>query len=199
MYMVVSEIMGIIEEKSRKRKRKGDVQKAVLASIKVAGLLSVALVAPNAVSVLKKFGLISARRQREIILRSRDRLVSQGFLKYENSFMRLTDKGEVYLRHLEMKDWRIDKPKRWDSKWRMLIFDIPEKRRSLREKVRLTLLNIGFVRLQDSVWIYPYDCEDLLNLLKADFKIGKDLLYIVVDFIENDKSYRKLFNLPLEK
>ena len=197
--MITLEVMGVIEEKLRKRKRKGNVQKAVLTSIKIAGLLSVAILAPNAVKVLKSFGLIPNKRQNEIILRSKDRLVNSGLLKYKDGFLRLTDKGEVYLRHLEMKDWKIDKPKRWDSKWRMLIFDIPEYRRSLREKVRLTLLSIGFIRLQDSVWIYPYDCEDLVNLLKADFKIGKDILYLIVDFIENDRNYRKLFNLPIEK
>ena len=197
--MVVSGIMGILEDKSKKRKRRGDIQKAVLTSIKLAGLLSVAVLAPNAVRVLKSFGLIPGRRQKEIILRSRDRLVDVGLLKYEDSFLKLTDKGEVYLRNLEMKDWKINKPHKWDSKWRMLIFDIPEYRRSLREKVRLTLLKIGFIRLQDSVWIYPYDCEDLVNLFKADFKIGRDLLYLIVDFIENDRDYRKLFNLPLEK
>ena len=81
----------------------------------------------------------------------------------------------------------------------MLVFDIPEYRRSLREKIRLTLLNIGFVRLQDSVWIYPYDCEDLVNLLKVDFQVGKDLLYLIVDSIENDRNFRKSFGLPLEK
>ena len=79
----------------------------------------------------------------------------------------------------------------------MLIFDIPEKRKPLREKIRSTLLSIGFLRLQDSVWIYPYQCEDLVNLLKADFKVGKDLLYLIVDSIENDKFFRKSFGLPL--
>jgi len=51
--------------------------------------------------------------------------------------------------------------------------------------------------LQDSVWVYPYDCEDFINLMKADFKIGKDLLYVVADKIENDKflaQHFKLFN-----
>ena len=51
------------------------------------------------------------------------------------------------------------------------------------------------MRLQDSVWIYPYPCEDLINLLKADFKVGKDLLYLIVNFIENDKWLKRLFGL----
>jgi hypothetical protein len=60
-------------------------------------------------------------------------------------------------------------------------------------------MHIGFVRMQDSVWLYPYDCEDLIVLLKADFKIGKDVLYMIVDSIEADTTWRKHFKLPLEK
>ena len=72
---------------------------------------------------------------------------------------------------------------------------MPEKRKGLRDKIRLTLNSIGFVKLQDSVWVYPYPCEDLIVLLKADFKIGKDLLYIIADSVENDSELQKLFNL----
>ena len=55
---------------------------------------------------------------------------------------------------------------------------------------------IGFVRLQDSVWVYPYDCEDFIALLKAELKIGRDVLYAIVDTIEHDKNLRQHFNLP---
>ena len=191
--------MGRTEEKSRKRKSKNDIQKAVLSSIKLAGLLSIALVAPNSVQYLKSLGIVPGKRQKEIMVRSRDRLIQEGFLIYEGKFLKLTEKGLTKLEFLEIKDWKTDKPKKWDKRWRMLIFDIPEKRKSLRDKVRHTLLHIGFLRIQDSVWIYPYDCEDFISLLKADFKIGKDLLYVIVDSLENDKSYRKYFNLLFEK
>ena len=187
--------MGVIEEKFRKKKRKGDIQKAILATVKVAGLLSVALIAPNVTQVLKSFGFVRSQRQKEIIKRSKDNLIKEGGLKYEGKFLRLTEKGQVRLELLEASDWKINKPKKWDGKWRMLIFDIPENRRLLRDKIRATLFSIGFVKLQNSVWIFPYPCEDLINLLKADFKVGKDLLYLIVDSIENDKSFRKIYNL----
>ncbi len=187
--------MGVIENKFKKKKRKEDVQKAILTAVKVAGLLSVAILAPNAIQCLKKFGLIPKNRQEEIMKRSKDRLVRSALLKYENGFFSLTQKGQMKLELLEMQDWSKNKPKKWDSKWRMLIFDIPEKRKYLREKIRLTLSGIGFIRLQDSVWIFPYPCEDFVSLFKADFKIGKDLLYLIVDSIENDANLKKLFNL----
>ena len=77
----------------------------------------------------------------------------------------------------------------------MLIFDMQERKKKTREQIRRTLAAIGFVRLQDSVWIYPYDCEDLLTLLKSDFHIGKELLYMVVDQLENDAPLKAQFNL----
>ncbi|MBI2030584.1 CRISPR-associated endonuclease Cas2 [Candidatus Kaiserbacteria bacterium] len=109
--------------------------------------------------------------------------------------MRLTSRGEVVFRTLTAHDHTRHKPIRWDGKWRVLIFDIPEYRKGLREKMRRTLTSIGFVRLQDSVWAYPYDCEDLVALLKADFKIGKDVLYLIVEEMEGDRHLRRHFNL----
>jgi len=188
--------MGNLEKELKKRTRNKNLQKIILGSVAVAGVMSVALVAPNAIQALIIFGLGKNKRQKEIINRSRDRLIEHGLLeKNEQGYLSLTSKGKAKLDQLELRDYKIKKPKRWDKKWRVLIFDIPEKRKSLREKVRLTLTTIGFMRLQDSVWIYPYDCEDFVTLLKADFKIGKDILYMIVDSLEYDKPIKKSFDL----
>ena len=191
--------MGILEKTSRKSRRNENIKKAILSTVKIAGLLTVAAVAPNSLQYLKSLGITPRKRQEEIMFASKDRLIKNGLLKYENGFLELTKKGEIELELLEIKDWKVDKPKKWDGRWRMLIFDIPETKRPLRDKVRRTLFSIGFSRLQDSVWVYPYPCEDLVNLLKVDFKVGKDLLYLIVDSIENDKYLRRSFGLQLEK
>lgn len=190
--------MGIFEDKSKKKTRRQNIQKIILASVSIAGFMTIAAVAPNAIQALKLFGFDPKKRQKEIMMASIDRLIRQKFLEFKNGFIRLTTKGERKLKEFELRDWKVDKPKNWDKKWRVLIFDIPEKRRALRNKIRLTLISIGFLLLQDSVWIYPYDCEDLINLLKADFKVGKKLLYLIVDSVENDKNFRTAFNLPKE-
>lgn len=178
-----------------KKCRRDDMRKIILGSVALAGIIGVALIAPNVLGAMAKLGFFPHRRQKESINRSRDRLVQQGLLEYHDKKLRLTPQGEIILRRLEMSDYQINKPKRWDGRWRVLIFDIPEKRKRLREQVRRTLVNIGFVRAQDSVWIHPYDSEDLITLLKADFKIGKDLLYLVVEQMEYDIAYRKHFGL----
>lgn len=187
--------MGVLEEQSKRRARKNELKKIILETVKVAGLIGIFVIAPNVVGAMAKAGLLPSRRQKEVVERSRDRMIRQGLLRYEGKYVRLTEKGERVLRRLALNEYQLTKPIRWDRKWRVIIFDIPEYRKGLRQKVRSTLMRIGFARLQDSVWVYPYDCEDLAALLKADFKVGKDILYLIVDTIENDRALRKYFEL----
>ncbi|MBI1957316.1 MAG: hypothetical protein HYS44_02565 [Candidatus Niyogibacteria bacterium] len=187
--------MGELERKSKQKKRRANLQKMILQVVAVAGVVGVAMVAPNVIGAMARLGFIPSRRQKEVANLSRDRLIRRGLLSYHDGRLRLTPKGEAMLRILELRDYHLKKPKRWDGKWRVLIFDIREKRKSLRERIRRTLIAIGFQRLQDSVWIYPYDCEDLITLLKSDFQIGKDVLYLVVDQLEYDAPLKAFFCL----
>jgi CRISPR-associated endonuclease Cas2 len=189
--------MGKIEEQVKKRIKRYLLHKVIIGTVAAAGILSVGLLAPNVVGALAKMGIINTKRRKEVINQARERLITKGLLeRNEKGFLKLTPKGETKLRELERREYQLPPPKKWDKKWRLLIFDIPEKRKVLREKIRNTLRTIGFSQLQKSVWIYPYDCEDLIALLKADFKIGKDLLYLVVEEMENDKKVRAMFGLP---
>ena len=187
--------MGRLEREHKKRARKANIKKVVLKTVAVTGVLSVAVLVPNALGTLSKLGVVPHKRQKETVVNTKTRLVRQGLLAREDGLLRLTPKGERVLRRLELKDYALKKLRCWDGKWRMLIFDIPERRKRAREQVRKTLATIGFVRLQDSVWLYPYDCEDLVTLLKADFHIGKDLLYLIVDSLEGDTRFKRHFNL----
>ena len=58
-----------------------------------------------------------------------------------------------------------------------------------------TLRAFGFYQLQASVWVYPYECEELLILLKAEFKVGRDVLYRVVEKVEGDDKIKEYFGL----
>ena len=187
--------MGQQERESKQRAKRANLRKLILKSIATAGLLNMAILVPNVVGAMIKLGMLPNRRQKEFVESSRKRLMRQGLIAYKDGMLRLTQTGERALRVLELREYGTYKPLRWDGKWRVLIFDIPEHRKGTREKIRRTLIAIGFERLQDSVWVYPYDCEDLLTLLKADFHIRRDLLYLIVDSIENDKHLKHVFKL----
>ncbi|MEK7601705.1 MAG: CRISPR-associated endonuclease Cas2 [Patescibacteria group bacterium] len=183
------------ESANRKRTKKNELQRLILKTVQVAGIIGVALIAPNVVGAMAKLGLIPSARQSEIVERASQRLVRTGRLQWKDSRLRLTQKGERQLRILELRQFSFPKPRKWDNKWRVLVFDIPEKRKALRKKLREVLGMIGFQRLQDSVWVYPHDCEDVIQLLKADFSVGDDVRYMIVDSIERDGELRRQFGL----
>lgn len=187
--------MSKLEESGRIKTRRKNIKSLILGAVGIAGMLGIAVVAPNVLGAMGKLGLMPSRRQKEIVNRARDRLLHQGLLKSKSGFLRLTPKGKRVLRVLEARNFNVGRPKRWDGKWRILIFDIPEYRKGLRDKIRRTLESIGFIRLQDSVWVYPHDCEDLIALLKADFKVGKDMLYMIVQELEGDRHLKSRFDL----
>jgi DNA-binding transcriptional regulator PaaX len=188
--------MGVIEQKVKKNIRKSKINSAIIGTLAVAGGLTMALLAPNLATVLGKALQASDRQGMK---RSLGRLISHGYIEFRiehgKKRLRLTQKGEKYAALMGEGKLAPKKPKRWDHKWRILIFDIPEKRRKIRDGIRSTLMNLGFHRLQDSVWVYPYDCEDFITILKAEFRIGKDVLYLVADAVEYDDPLKSHFGL----
>lgn len=77
---------------------------------------------------------------------------------------RLTDDGK------QKAVWESVKNdnKKWDGKWRVVIFDVPEKRRAVRDLLRENLKRWGFAPWQQSVWAIKKDCiKPLRNFIKS--------------------------------
>src|SRR3989344_8582323 len=191
--------MGKLEIASGKRKRKQDIQHAVLTAIAITGLLAWTAIAPNTLQLLRYL----PQEKWNLAYRARTaagRMVVKGYAtwveKDGKKFLRLTEAGHKALALEKAKTSLKNQKKKWDGRWRMVVFDVPERRRRIRVRLRDFMGEVGFVRLQDSVWVYPYDCEDYIALLKAELKIGKDVLYAIADTIEHDKSIRLHFKLP---
>jgi DNA-binding transcriptional regulator PaaX len=187
--------MGKLEQRSTKRSKKKNLQRVILATIAGVGILSVGLLAPNVIGAMAKLGLIPNKRQKEYIGSSASKMVKKGLLKYNGKFYELTSSGKECLHVWQFVDFKLNKPKKWDGKWRVMIFDIPEKKKRERDKIRRLFKEAGIVSLQKSVWVYPYECEDIITLLKTELGVGKDLLYLIVDEIENDRYLRDEFGL----
>ena len=192
--------MGNIESEAKKVRRKGQVQKAILTTLLVGGMIAIGA-APR-VDLLKLLGGKKRNQYRikhqtnEVLMRLERKGLVTFILKDGRKFACLTPAGTQRLKlEQEKAALRLQKKKRWDKRWRIIIFDIPERRRGMRSRLRAIMQECGFVRLQDSVWVYPHDCEELTALLKAELKAGSSVLYMVVEKIENDAWLKKHFSL----
>ncbi|HEY4515538.1 MAG TPA: CRISPR-associated endonuclease Cas2 [Candidatus Paceibacterota bacterium] len=118
------------------------------------------------------------------------------FIKRDRkSFLEITNDGVAKLALYDLGKLHIKKPWRWNGKWHIVSFDIKEKNRSSRDLIRETLKQLGLVRLQQSVWVYPHECREAVTLIKLAHRLGGAVLYIIAEEIENDKWLRKHFDL----
>lgn len=192
--------MGNIEREARKKRVRGYIQKAVLATIAISGVLLVTMAVPNTLRLLKYVPGIRRYRFNQQAETALNRLAQKKWITFENRdgkrLARITEAGR-YAFMTESRKNRLTTfiKRRWDKRWRVVIFDVPEKRRDVRDRLRSMMREFGFEHLQDSVWVYPYDCEDMVALLKAELKIGFSVLYMVVEQIENEKYLKERFDL----
>ena len=128
------------------------------------------------------------------------RLRKQGFIKIEERnhqiYISLTPEGKKRAGVFQIDRLRIQKPKRWDKKWRLLLFDIPEKRKISREALRGKLKELGFIQFQKSAWIHPFDCRAEVELLEKFFGLSRnELCLIEVENLGDDHQLKQHFKL----
>lgn len=127
-------------------------------------------------------------------------LKKRGFIDIQKNgkqiYISLTKEGEKKAGKFQINKLKIIPQERWDQKWRVIIFDIPEKGRIKREAFRGKIKELGFYPLQKSVWVYPYPCQKEIELLREFFGLTeKDLRILTTEEIEKDDSLKNFFKL----
>ena len=111
--------------------------------------------------------------------------------------VKLTNKGKKRIREFSFENLKIKKPIRWDKKWRMLIYDIPTKPKrynKAREALRAKIKEIGFMQLQKSIWVYPFECEDEILLVAEVFQVQKYIEIVTAEKLLHENRMKKHFS-----
>lgn len=107
----------------------------------------------------------------------------------------LTDKGKERALTYNLDNIEIKKPNQWDKKWRVVLFDIPEKIKKAREAMRRHLKNLGFYEFQKSVFVHPYDCKDEIDYLIEFYDLRRFVRFIIADSLDNELHLKNYFKL----
>jgi CRISPR-associated endonuclease Cas2 len=110
------------------------------------------------------------------------------FIENKERFIELTPKGIKRLNKDSFNELKIKKPSAWDGRFRMVIFDIPEKHRTVRDGIRHKLDTIGFKQVQKSVFVYPFECKTEIDMICDHFLAKKYLKYLIADIIEGEEE-----------
>lgn len=166
----------------------------------ITGAVSVAATSPYfGLSLLKRFTQEEKYKRRKVY-DAFYRLRKEGCIEVKKKnrqiYISLTEKGRKRAGWFQIDNLRTKKPKKWDHKWRVVIFDIAQLKKFYREAFRGKLKELNFYPLQRSVWIYPFDCRDEIELLRDFFGLTeKEIRLIITQDIGRDDWLKKIFKL----
>lgn len=172
------------------------IAKQIVIAIGILGMASAVMVAPGlakAIPLLKKIDI--SRINQELKRLKKRGLVE--IIKRRNGLttVKLTKEGKKKLARYQIDLLEIEKPKKWDGKWRVIIFDIPIKKNSSRESLRWKMKSLGFYRLQNSVFVHPYPCLEIVKYLRDYFGVSAEVEYLEVEKLESQNKLIEHFVL----
>ena len=182
------------------KKPRSEIVKDILKGLAMAGVIYIAASSPYFVWKLMKSLKNWRKYKKGTVYSAFWRLKRAGCIKIEKKgkqiYLRLTEKGKRMAGWLQVDDLEIKRPKRWDGKWRIVIFDISQLKKFYRELFRGKLKELGFYPLQKSVWIHPFECRDEIEVLREFFGLTQNEVRLVVaENIEKDDWLKEIFKI----
>ena len=203
----LSELLVRQAEQERRYRRYASVRQ-VLGLLGAGAVLGLSLfVAPTAVVLAKPF--LDAKREKEredwkqfnesYLRRTVRRMQKEKLVKIiereGEQVVELTKQGKRRIIKYSLDTLSIKKPSSWDGRWRLVLYDVPHRRKALRDIFRQALKGLGVYQLQESVWLYPHPCEQQITFLREFYGVGGEVIYVVATKLEDDAPYRTYFGL----
>lgn len=179
--------------------------KEILFMVATGPVLLSSLFAPNAVQILKplikwrkNWDKIDRRRIHEAIQRLNHKRFIELVEKNNSLYIKITTNGKQLIKNFDYDNLKLPQSKIWDKKWQLVIFDIPDKKRKERQAFSKKIKDLGFYPLQESVFVYPYNCRDEIDFICELLSISRYVNYCVVETLDKrEGDLREIFNLKI--
>jgi len=182
------------------RKPRSEIVKDAMRILLVSGTLIITAQSPYFVRNLLKDYKNLNKYPKKKVSDTFSNLRRQGLIEIERHnnqiYIRLTQEGRKRAGIYQISSLEIRRPKKWDGKWRLVIFDIAQLKKIYREAFRGKIKELGFCQLQKSVWVHPFDCRAEIELLRDFFGLSQDeLRLIIAEKIGEDVGLKKFFGI----
>lgn len=172
--------------------------KSLLTVAGVAGAVGIIVIAPNSIQAIDYItNKIDKKRRKS--KRINEQIKNSGYFNVkkidDNKYaITLTTKGKMLNNLNDFYEFQITTDVKWNNKWYIIMFDIPEVHRSTRDVIRNKIESLGMVLIQNSVYVYPYDVSEFVNVTRLVFPhITKHLLSAELVKIDGDVQLKKIF------
>ena len=179
--------------------QRNNCRNILLETLKVGGILTIVFVAPGAAPTILKPFIHNGRYNKSKLkdtLRYMEKNELIGFSGDEASItLTLKEKGNIKALKYNIDELSIPRPKKWDGKWHVVIFDVPEKYKLVRHVLKNKLDELSFKQIQKSVYIHPFPCEDIIEMIRSVYGIRPFVKTMTAINIEDESKLRKYYHL----
>lgn len=188
------------KEKYYFRKPRGEIVKDILFWLIAGGVIAISGGPYIAKNLTNNFLLKKQKHKRQSTENAFRRLYKQGYIgirKHNHQiYPYLTEEGKKHAGMYQLNELVVKHPKQWDGYWHILLFDISQSNRFVRDALRGIIRELGFAPLQKSVWVHAFNCKDEVDFLRTLFGLTEDEIRLVVSKdIGEDKKLKKLFHV----
>lgn len=121
------------------------------------------------------------------------RLEKQKTVEIFDGIVRITEKGKQKLLQYDLE--RMELKRKTDGNWRLIVYDVSNLRKVQRDLFRSMLKRLNFLRLQESVYLTPFVCDDEIEYLKQIFCLNREVQILKLSGIEKEQVYRNYFGI----
>lgn len=107
----------------------------------------------------------------------------------------ITRRGKERALSYQLESMELVPQASWDRRWRVVIFDIPNSAKRVRDIFRIRLKQLGLYRLQESVYVSPHPCFDEIDFLRELYGVPFTVRYLLAEKIEEDDFLKQHFHL----
>jgi DNA-binding transcriptional regulator PaaX len=183
------------DEEKHKKYSRGEVAKIILKALLVGGAVVLVLSSPRAAQIITNYLKGDRRKFTRAVGHLKESKYVNAYYKGGEEVIEITEKGKKRSLQYDFEDMKIERRKKRDGIWRIVTFDISEKRKRGRDQFVAKLKELGFYPYQKSIFIFPFECKDEIDFMKEHLFLGDSIRYIEASFVDGEEDLKKKFNI----
>ncbi|MEK7460114.1 MAG: hypothetical protein AAB628_01020 [Patescibacteria group bacterium] len=181
-----------------KNYERGELAKEILKGLAIGGFIVACIAMPNLAQVVKLFNPRNSR-DRYRVAQSVRGLQKNKMVRIVNrkgyDVVEITAFGKKKVLEYDLENMHLDKKKKWDGRWSIVMFDIPQTKKRVRDAISFKIKDIGMYPIQKSVFVFPHPCKDEIDFVGEVFGVRKNIIYIEALHIDGAEKVKRHFGI----
>ncbi len=142
---------------------------------------------------LETISTVVGDRSKQTLSSTLGRLIAKGWIERvsgrgKNRY-RISKAGRNHVTSL-LGQIKYHTDRTWDGQWQQVVFNIPERDRKRRDELRKLLVDCGYGRLHNSLWLSPWSNRDTIEAYIRDTKSEHDITILDTGAVTKETSVR---------